>query len=151
MVIETAATGRIVVGIDGSDQSRRALTWAATLADATDGHIEAVIAWQLPATFGWAVAPVDWDPAQDAHDILTKTVDDVFGSRRPRELTMTVVQGHPAHVLLGAAHGASMLVVGSRGHGGFGGMLLGSVSAYVAEHADCPVLVFHSEPALAPA
>ncbi|WP_338183568.1 universal stress protein [Jatrophihabitans sp.] len=144
---EPTVTKRVVVGVDGSEESKLALTWAAKIAQATVGYVEAVIAWQYPATFGWAVPPSEWDPAQDADKALVDAVDEVFGANRPANLQLTVSEGYPANVLLTAAHGAAMLVVGSRGHGGFAGMLLGSVSANVAEHAQCPVLVVHPDPA----
>jgi nucleotide-binding universal stress UspA family protein len=67
----------------------------------------------------------------------------VFGGRRPPGLRTDVREGNAARVLLEASEGARMLVVGSRGHGGFAGLLLGSVSAACAEHASCPVLVLH--------
>jgi nucleotide-binding universal stress UspA family protein len=75
--------------------------------------------------------------------VLTDTVDATFGADRPAELKLTVAEGPPAAVLVDRSAGALMLVVGSRGHGGFMGLLLGSISANVAEHASCPVLVVH--------
>jgi nucleotide-binding universal stress UspA family protein len=142
---EKVTASRVVVGVDGSEESKLALQWAAKIADATGGYVEAVIAWQYPASFGWAVPPSDWNPAQDADKTLTQTVDEVFGAQRPHDLALTVTEGYPARVLVVAARGATMLVVGSRGHGGFAGMLIGSVSANVAEHAQCSVLVVHPD------
>ncbi len=81
---------------------------------------------------------------------LTATVDQVFESGRPVDMEVLVEQGYPARVLVEASNGALLLVVGSGGHGGFYGLLLGSVSANVAEHARCPVLIIHdSGPAVA--
>lgn len=68
-------------------------------------------------------------------------VDDVFGEQRPNGMQLRAIQGGGAPVLLDASRDALMVVVGSRGRGGFAGLLLGSVSAKVAEHAECPVLV----------
>lgn len=94
---------------------------------------------------GWTTMPTGWDPAQEAEKALTATIDEVFGEQRPAGLTLTVREGNPAQVLLEASAGARMLIVGSRGHGGFTGLLLGSVSAACAEHASCPVLVLHGD------
>jgi nucleotide-binding universal stress UspA family protein len=138
---------RIVVGVDGSAQSRSALRWASWLAADTGARIEAVTAWQFPVSAGWgsAAVPMNFNPAQDMHKVLTETVDDAFGADRPVGMQLSVYEGHPARVLLERSAGALMLVVGSRGHGGFAGLLLGSVSAHVAEHAGCPVLVVHGD------
>ena len=135
--------GRIVVGVDGSEPSKAALRWAARLAPAIGATIEAVIAWEFPTNFGWAVEAGDWRPDRDAETILNETLDGAFGSARPDGLVGTVREGRTASVLLEAARGAEMLIIGSRGHGGFTGLLLGSVSAECAEHASCPVLVVH--------
>jgi nucleotide-binding universal stress UspA family protein len=135
--------GRIVVGVDGSEPSRAALRWAARLAPGIGATIEAVIAWEFPTNFGWAVETGDWRPDRDAETILNETLDAVFGSERPDGLVGSVREGRTASVLLEAARGAEMLIIGSRGHGGFTGLLLGSVSAECAEHASCPVLVVH--------
>lgn len=135
--------GRIVVGVDGSEPSKAALRWAARLAPAIGATIEAVIAWEFPTNFGWAVEASDWRPDRDAETILNETLDDVFGSERPDGLVGSVREGRTASVLLEAARSAEMLIIGSRGHGGFTGLLLGSVSAECAEHASCPVLVVH--------
>jgi nucleotide-binding universal stress UspA family protein len=143
MTHETAHQPRIVVGVDGSEGSELALEWAARIAPVNGAYIEAVTAWQYPAAFGWAIPPSDWNPAGDADKTLVATVDRVFGAQRPADLVLTVREGYPAQVLLDASAGAVMLIVGSRGHGGFAGLLLGSVSANVAEHANCPVLVVH--------
>ncbi|GGM89897.1 hypothetical protein GCM10009721_14040 [Terrabacter tumescens] len=90
-------------------------------------------------------APVDvgWRPDVDADTVLRETLDEVFGGHRPEGLQPEVVHGSARTVLIEASRGASLLVVGSRGHGGFAGLLLGSVSSACSEHAHCPVLVFH--------
>lgn len=139
-------TRRIVVGVDGSLPSQQALRWAAQLAAMSGAHLEAVAAWDYPSMYGWAPGP-EWDPAADAEKGLTASVDEVFGASRPADMRLTVQEGYPAKVLLDASDGALMLIVGSRGHGGFAGILLGSVSASVAEHATCPVLVIHGDQA----
>lgn len=138
---------RIVVGVDGSAPSRAALRWAQLIAGATKATIQAVIAWEYPTSYGWAIDTDDWQPDADAEKVLEQTLDSVFGANRPPGLRAVVTRGHAREVLLSASNEAEMLVVGSRGHGGFAGLLLGSVSAACAEHAKCPVLVVHGEPA----
>ena len=143
-----AADDRVVVGVDGSEPSKQALRWAQFIARTTASTLEVVAAWQPYTAYGWmgaGMAPMttDWDPAQEAEKALTATIDEVFGPQRPAGLQLIVREGYAAHVLLEASHGARMLVVGSRGHGGFTGLLLGSVSAACTEHATCPVLVLH--------
>lgn len=139
---------RIVVGVDGSDQSKLALRWAATLADASGSSLDAVAVWHIPTTFGWGYLgfPEDaWTPEGAAEKFLAETIDEVFGDGRPPGLQLVVREGNAARVLLKESEGATMLVLGSRGHGGFSGLLLGSVSSECAEHAHCPVLVVHGE------
>lgn len=140
-----AETHRIVVGVDGSEASKEALRWAARFAASIGGTIEAIIAWHPPANYGWGYLPGDWDPSQDAEKALIDTVDAVFGANRPEGMTLLVSEGNPAKVLIDRSQGAELLVVGSRGHGGFVGLLIGSVSEHCAEHAKCPVLVVHGE------
>ena len=135
-------SARIVVGVDGSEQSQLALRWAAQLAPCLGCHIEAVTAWTYPSAYAFTI-PDGWDPGHDAQVSLEDAVDAAFGGDKPNGLRLLVRQGLPAKVLLDAGVGARMLIVGSRGHGGFTGLLLGSVSSVVAEHAHCPVLVVH--------
>jgi nucleotide-binding universal stress UspA family protein len=137
---------RIVVGVDGSQQSKLALRWAAYLAGTCGATIEAVMAWDYPVTYGFASSNVvNWDMQADYDKGLNATIDDAFGADRPFGLRMTVREGNAARVLLDAAEGATMLVVGSRGHGGFTGVLLGSVSSYCTDHATCPVVVIRGD------
>lgn len=138
-----ARSGRVVVGVDGSEASKGALRWAERIGAATGATIEAVMAWDYPRTYGWAVDLGDWRPSEEAEKQLQRTLDETFGEHRPPGLHAVVTQGHAREVLLSASEGSEMLVVGSRGHGGFAGLLLGSVSAACTEHAHCPVLVVH--------
>lgn len=135
----------MVVGVDGSDSSIDALGWARRLAVVLDAEIDAVTAWHYPVNDGMAIATLDWNPSIDAAGVLADAIRSAFGEDQPAGLRAVVTEGHPARVLLDASVDADMLVVGSRGHGGFVGMLLGSVSSYCAEHATCPVLVAHSK------
>jgi nucleotide-binding universal stress UspA family protein len=142
---ENALGGRIVVGVDGSESSKAALRWAARILAATGGFIDAVIAWQPPPYYGWGYVGPEWNPEDEARKVLTAAVDEAFGADRPIGTRLTVERGNPAKVLLDQSKDAVLLIVGSRGHGGFAGLLLGSVSAPCAEHATCPVLVCHSK------
>jgi nucleotide-binding universal stress UspA family protein len=136
---------RIIVGVDGSEPSKSALRWAARVAAVTGAGIDAVIAWQPAPNYGWAITDANWRPDEDAEKVVTAAADEVFDAQRPLDLRLLVCRGNPAKVLLDASDGAEMLIVGSRGHGGFVGLLLGSVSANCAEHAHCPVLVVHDD------
>jgi nucleotide-binding universal stress UspA family protein len=136
---------RVIVGVDGSEQSKQALRWAAHFAATAGARVEAVTSWQYPTAYGWDAGPIEWNPEQDMEKVLTQTVDEVFGANRPHDMRLTVREGNAAKVLLEQSADALLLVVGSRGHGGFAGLLLGSVSANVAEHATCPVLVIHGK------
>jgi len=132
----------IVVGVDGSEPSRRALRWAADQAKLTGAELTVVTTWEYPPTLGWAPPyPSDFDPNADAEKAVRATIDTVLGADPGVVVHLRVSEGHPAFVLTGAAKGAELLVVGSRGHGAFAGMLLGSVSEYCAAHAPCPVVV----------
>jgi nucleotide-binding universal stress UspA family protein len=91
------------------------------------------------------MVPAAWDPAAAMEKAAVDTLDQVFGAHRPADLQVTVQEGHATKVLLDAGRGARMLVLGSRGHGGFAGLLLGSVSSACAQHATCPVVVVHGD------
>ncbi|MEO8850646.1 MAG: universal stress protein [Allobranchiibius sp.] len=136
---------RIVVGVDGSQASTDALQWAARQATLTGAHLQAVTAWQFPmASSGYLLnVEDDWHP--NAQALLDKAIDN---ADLPEGLSISrhAIEGHPARVLVEAATGAQLLVIGSRGHGGFTGMLLGSVSVHAVAHAPCPVLVLRHQP-----
>lgn len=143
---EKKTNGHIVVGIDGSEPSKSALRWAAKLAPALGGKIDVIIAWEYPMMLGWEGGIPDWwRPDEDAKKVLEETLESVFGKTPPEGLVSGIRQGNATSVLLDASKDAQMLIVGSRGHGGFAGLLLGSVSSACAEHATCPVLVVHGE------
>ncbi len=134
---------RIVIGVDGSESSTDALRWAAHQAELTGDSLEAVITWEItPNSYGVALPlPSDYDPAAIAKQTLDETVRKVLGESAAHHVRGRVVEGAPARSLLEIAKGADLLVLGSRGHGPFVGMLLGSVSEYCAAHATCPVVV----------
>jgi nucleotide-binding universal stress UspA family protein len=132
----------IVVGFDGSAASLEALEWAARQVELTASTLEIVATWDWPTTFGWAVPiPTGFDPEQSVREVLAEAEAGVRGRHPQIEITTRVLQGHPAPLLVEASKGAELLVVGSRGHGEFVGMLIGSVSEFCATNAHCPVLV----------
>jgi nucleotide-binding universal stress UspA family protein len=136
--------GRIVVGVDGSPSSAQALQWAVGQARLTGAEVHAVIAWLPPTVYAWGPAlpdEVDW--ADDCATALDQTIKETLDGADADTIHRHVVRGHPAQALLDEAADADLLVVGCRGHGGFTGMLLGSVSQHVIAHAPCPVLVVH--------
>ena len=138
------STHQIVVGVDGSESSKEALRWAAKLAPSLGATIHAISAWEYPVVFSMeGVLPSSWQPDATAKEVLHDTLEAVFAKNLPEGLKSSISQGHPTFVLLDASTGAEMLIVGSRGMGGFKGLLLGSVSSACAEHAKCPVLVVH--------
>lgn len=132
---------RVVVGVDGSDGSKHALRWAARLAAAFGAEIDAVAAYEPTSAYGWSALPPLYSPQSDVEKQLEAVVDEVFDGERPAGIRLRVLEGPPAARLVTASKGELMLVVGRRGRGGFAGLRLGSVSAKVAEHASCPVLV----------
>lgn len=153
---QLSSPGRVVVAIDGSEESAQALRWASFIARSMNSGLEAVIAWEPLGSYswgtaGWAAFPSDWNPEANALQVVTDTLEKVFGAdSHPAELKITAREGSAAKVLLEASADATMLVMGSRGHGGFAGLLLGSVSAACTEHATCPVLVIHGGTPLPP-
>jgi nucleotide-binding universal stress UspA family protein len=131
--------GRIVVGLDGSAGSSRALKFAVAEARVRCCAVDAVLAWHMPAMLDAAGIPDDFDPQGWAQATLEATVAAVASDGVT--VDARAVRGQPASVLLDAAKNADLLVVGSRGHGGFVGALLGSVSQHCVAHATCPVVV----------
>ena len=140
--------GRIVVGVDGSPISKVALRWAINQARLTGATVDAVIAWQIPESMtghAWAALLVE-EPGFGvlAEKEMADAISEVAGPDPDVTINPVVVQGWPAEVLLEAAEGADLLVVGSRGRGGFASALLGSVSQNCAHHATCPLLIIRA-------
>ncbi len=137
---------RIVVGIDGSESSRHALRWATRQAQFTGARLEVLITWELPTSFGWVPPyPEYFNPASDAQTAADDEVALVLRDYPDVEVDITVVEGHPAPSLIQASRDAELLVLGSRGHGEFAGMLLGSVTQHCVSTAHCPVLVWRRD------
>ena len=133
---------RIVVGVDGSERSRRALQWAVDEARLHGARIEAVHAWTYPYVGAMPITPVVIDLEQVERD-ARQVLDQAMGEIDTAGVTVEPVLVHAgaAHALVEQAEGADLLVVGSRGLGGFTGLLLGSVSHQVTHHAPCPVVI----------
>ena len=146
--------GRIVVGVDGSEASSQALSWALAEARLRGDTVVAHHAWTAPypaptALPGAMLAPVEAGTAVEggmtealrkgAEDLLAQAVSRAGGAEVTIE--QRLVEAPAATALIEAAKDAELLVVGSRGHGGFTGLLLGSVSQQVANHAPCPVVI----------
>ncbi|GAA2244010.1 MULTISPECIES: universal stress protein [Kitasatospora] len=132
---------RIVVGVDGSELSKQALRWAIEQARLTGAVVDAVIAWIYPTVYGWAMTKRDPQLDHTAEKVLSDTVEDVAGPEPQVEIRQSSVPGNATEVLLERSRGADLLVLGSRGLGGFAGALLGSVSRHCVQHATCPVVV----------
>ncbi len=149
MTDQTPFAGRVVVGFDGSPTSRQATDWAAAEARARGRGLGLVHALLPPVTTGGL--GVGLPPSLDVIDTLERTaseeLDRTAASLSGLDVTTTVAIGSPSAVLLAASETADLVVVGSRGRGGFTGLLLGSVGAQVAAHASCPVVVFRAAPA----
>jgi len=141
---------RLVVGVDGSEGARTALRWAIEEAAIRGAAVEAVSAFHVPYTGAASVMPLMLDPEEfraSAEAVLAKALAEVEDEARalPEPITSRVVEGPASTVLIEASQGAAMVVVGARGHGGLAGMLLGSVSRQVTEHAPVPVVVVPRE------
>ena len=132
----------IVVGVDGSGTSKRALGWAIEEARLRNCSVRAVHAWQYPVSDAWAGVPVDIyrEVEESERRLLDEVVTEVAGEGAAR-VEQVVILGTAALALVDASRDAELLVVGSRGLGGFRGLLLGSVGQQCVHHATCPVVV----------
>jgi nucleotide-binding universal stress UspA family protein len=129
----------IVVGVDGSPESVKAIAWGAEQARATGGSLELVIVWARPMSYGLPLVVGGYSPEQEAQDVVDKVATGI-DLPAPR-LHRSVINGAAPTVLVDRSKHADLLVVGSRGHGGFAELLLGSVSDHCVHHASCPVVV----------
>jgi nucleotide-binding universal stress UspA family protein len=135
----------IVVGVDGSNEAAAALSWAVDEARLRQARLNIVHAFPAMRSFFGTTAheyyPQVEKEAHERFDAILATAPAMDGL----EVTHTVVPGNPAEVLVGESKGATLLVVGSKGGGGFRGVLLGSVSIHTAQLAHCPVVVVRSD------
>src|SRR6056297_2700073 len=142
-----ATSRRIVVGVEGSGGARAALRWAIQEARFREAAVEVVTAYSttyVPASPDFNYVPLDpVDLEGEVERMQAAVVDEVLSAVDAGgvEVIRRIVRGRPADALIKAAAGADMLVVGSRGRGGFRGLLLGSVSQSIAHHGDCPVVI----------
>jgi nucleotide-binding universal stress UspA family protein len=138
----------IVVGVDGSEPSLKALRWSIMEARIRQCAIRAVYAWFMPRDAAYGLVPAevfDRERLQrEARDHLDGWVARVLDSADV-QVERQAVEGSAAHVLIEEAEKAELLVVGSRGRGGFTGLLLGSVSQQCAHHAPCPVVIVRAQ------
>ena len=140
--VQNATSNTVVVGVDGSGSSLEALELAAGYAAAFSLKVRAVSAYHYPVDYGYAYAlPADIDFAADARKQLLANVAEAQAKFPTVEFESEIVNSSPAAALIEDSKNAALLVVGSRGHGGFTGMLLGSVSTSAVTHAHCPVVV----------
>jgi nucleotide-binding universal stress UspA family protein len=140
----------IIVGIDGSVHSRRALEWAISEAAIRRAPLTVLTVQQAVAGYwGPVVYPQEPDLAEQAAKVAQEETDSVLetldAGSRPPSVSVRAVVGLPADELLAAAQDADMIVVGSRGAGGFKKLLMGSVSSQITHHARCPVVVIPAE------
>lgn len=134
---------RIVVGVDGSPASLRALHWAAAEAARRESGLDVVHAWLTPYPLGPADVFTDPTPFETrGWEIINRAIASLAPHEHaPFDVRPVLVEDHAGKALLRAAESAELLVVGSRGRGGFSGLLLGSVSHHCVHHASCPVAV----------
>ena len=140
----------IIVGVDGSGHSRRALEWAMKEAALRHEALNVITVHQaVKGYYGTAVVnPEDralTEQAREAAEAEASKVLAELGESRPDTVTVTAVNGFPVEEILAAAEHADIIVLGSRGSGGFTRLLLGSVSSQIAQHAHCPVLIVPAE------
>ncbi len=144
--------GRIVVGVDGSEHSLAALRWAMEEAALRNSTVLAISAWTYPVVIADGMAGGAYVGALDPNELATaarSNLDAAVTSAFPdpaarANIELMVVEGSPGRALVEASKDADLLVVGSRGHGGFANLLLGSVSSQCVHHAHCPVTVIRT-------
>jgi nucleotide-binding universal stress UspA family protein len=135
-------TGRVVVGVDGSTHAGRALALAVEEAARRGATLVAVTTWPPPSYFpGVGYGTVPPSPAELERHARATLDEALAGLDEPAAVERVVTEGPAWRALVDAAAGADLLVVGSRGRGGFSGLLLGSTSHAVVTHAPCPVVV----------
>lgn len=141
----------IVVGVDGSHHSTRALEWALKEAALEDAPLTVLTVHTVPAS-PWTGNPVlmggdpeDQEKMLQAAEELTRKVTNQLGESVPNSITVRAISGFPSQALIDASRDADLVVLGSRGAGGFAKLMVGSVTSQVVEHAHCPVVVVPTE------
>jgi nucleotide-binding universal stress UspA family protein len=134
----------IVVGVDGSKASSAALWWAAEEARLRGARLKVVHAWHMPTfVYGaYMIPPEELEGFRsEAEALLDRQLAQVLGEHTELSVLRELKEGPAAKAIIEASKDAELVVVGSRGRGGFSGLLLGSVSGHVAQHAHCPVTI----------
>lgn len=141
---DTATPVKIVVGVNGSRSSLRALTWAHRQARLTHGDLHIVLStWTIPVNRGWTPVLGGSDWPEPARKLLDEAIDDTLGPTGTGHIHRQVVQGHPVRALLDAASDADLLVVGS---GSPPDTSTGSLCHDLVSRATCPVVVVRARP-----
>lgn len=138
---------KFVAGVDGSEGSRKALEWAVKQAALEGAKLTVVHVWHVPyAASGMGGIPFDIQMLADgARETLDAMLSEVDTSELVEPVEGLLMEGAAAPAILAAAEDADMVIVGSRGRGGFMGLLLGSVSQQVASHSTCPVVIIPTD------
>ena len=137
---------RVLVGVDGSEASRAALRWAAEEAKVRGVPLLAIEAWEFSPLMFAADVPVQLGDLKDTVEAhLAEVVREEVGDPAGVDVREAVVEEAPVPAILGEATADDLIVIGSRGRGGFKGLLLGSVSQQVAQHAPCPVVIVRAD------
>ncbi|HUC23591.1 MAG TPA: universal stress protein [Streptosporangiaceae bacterium] len=134
---------RIIVGVDGSPPSQAAFRWAVRQTRLTGGRVCAVTAWRYPVAYGYPVPISPLSSAEEIAERVLRTATDEIEQEPGEPVTISgkIVEGNAAKVLLEESQDADLLVIGSRGHGGFAAALLGSTGQHCVHYATCPVVV----------
>jgi nucleotide-binding universal stress UspA family protein len=133
----------VVVGVDGSEESIEALRWAASYGKSIGAKVVAVKSWHYPWAMQTAPEQIDVSVEQQVKSELDDAVNKAGVTS---EVESSVREGHASLVLVNASKEADLLVVGSKGHGAFHGMLLGSVTQHCVTSSECPVVVVRPRP-----
>jgi nucleotide-binding universal stress UspA family protein len=141
----------IIVGIDGSHHSTRALEWALKEAALQHAQLTVLTVHSVPAS-PWTGNPVVGERDADDQEMMLKAAEELthkaaskLGEARPDSVMIRAISGYPARELVDESRDADLVVVGSRGAGGFAKLMMGSISSQVVEHAHCPVVVVPSD------
>jgi nucleotide-binding universal stress UspA family protein len=137
----------IVVGIDGSHNSSHALEWAMSEAALRNADLTVITVNSVPASY-WSGQPValagDAERVEEIRKLAQEAVDKAaatLGDKLPKSVKVVAISGFPAKTLIDTSKGADLMVIGSRGAGGFGSLILGSIASQVVHHSHSPVVV----------
>jgi nucleotide-binding universal stress UspA family protein len=137
----------MVVGIDGSHNSSHALEWAMSEAALRNADLTVITVNPVPASY-WSGQPIELGGDSERVEEIRKSAQEAvdkaaaaLGDKQPKSVTVAAISGFPAKTLIDTSEGADLMVVGSRGGGGFGSLFMGSISSQVVHHSKCPVVV----------